>query len=358
MSKIILEHTLTDHKDKVWTIAGHPSLPLLATGSSDRTSIIYDLNNYSIISKFSEAHRKSIRSVSWKLSEDIPCLAAGSFDANVSIWAKTDERYETEDYDEDDDEDGYGGTSSNKNWSLMALIEGHENEVKCVSWSLDGSYLATCSRDKTIWIWEADEYNEEFECVNILQDYHTQDIKFVKWCPEQYLLSGSYDKTIKIFKEISEGEDLSCVCDLKAHDDTVWAIDYEKTNNEMNHWRFVSCSSDSTVKVWYFKKRIDTETENWELQCELPRIHNGPIYSVSWSSKTGRIASVGCDGKLVVYKEEDDKSWIVDAVKPLAHGVFEMNCVTWLNSVENSNSSVEKLATSSDSGTINVWDIQ
>jgi WD40 repeat protein len=42
----------------------------------------------------------------------------------------------------------------NKTFEIIANLEGHENEVKCTAWSIDGEFLASCSRDRSVWIWD------------------------------------------------------------------------------------------------------------------------------------------------------------------------------------------------------------
>ncbi|ODQ81540.1 hypothetical protein BABINDRAFT_159816 [Babjeviella inositovora NRRL Y-12698] len=351
-------HTLLGHTDKVWSVSLHRTLPLVATVSSDKQCRVYDLGSGQLVTVLDDTHKRSICSVAWKPTSalELPALAMGSFDATVSIWGREDH--------EDTGDD----------WNLLAIIEGHENEVKGVCWNKDGYLLASCSRDKSIWIWETDESNDEFECISVLQE-HSQDVKHVTWHgAEDLLASLSYDDTVRIWRE--DDDDWSCVAVLNGHTGTVWCSDFEiqtsqtarleseangEANGEANtngvgrETRLVSCSDDTTVRVWN-RVAISSSSafrtnEQWEQQSILPQIHTRAVYSVSWSPYSPRIASTGSDGKLAVYRESA-AGWVVELVQELAHGIYEVNSVAWGRLGE-----LEILVTGGDDGNVHVWSV-
>ena len=287
-------------------------------------------------------------------------LATGSFDATVGIWRRWDSYGKEEGggpvtangvsgrQDGDDGEDGE--EDEDEEWRFAVLLDGHDSEVKSVSWSPSGSLLATCSRDKSIWIWEdLDDGDNNFETVAVLQE-HSGDVKCVAWHPvEECLASASYDDTIRLWREdIDDWGQIAC---LKGHDGTVWAVDWEAVERDISSqighspqlendsevtasakiWnethsatgpRLVSCSDDRTIRIWR-RQMLTSSTgsrtmpgsmpsiirptgidETWVEETQLPKVHDLSIYAVAWSKKTGLLASTGADGRIVVYQEQ------------------------------------------------------
>lgn len=381
---VSLIKSIKAHSDKAWSVSAHKTVPLLATASTDKTSKIYKLSvkqNFPQVAQLEDTHKRSVRAVSFKPPLpgvesnflDLPALALGSFDSTISIWG-IDEP-ETEVDDEEILENAAEILLSPRNeWNLMAIIEGHENEIKAVGWNHNGSLLASCSRDKTVWIWETDpETLEEFECISVLND-HQHDIKHVVWHPHQNLLAlSSYDDTIRLYKQDLDDDDWSCVGVLNGHEGTVWCSQFEdnhrhqESNESSNRSkiRLVSVSDDMTARIWssgdvdeperneeYIPSSIKHKSEMvWEQESILPPVHQYPIYSVAWSAQSGKIATVGSDGKIVIYIEGDDNSWSIDSVKESAHGVHEINSIIWALLDDQ----LEVLVTAGDDGCVNIW---
>lgn len=401
MAVIVPVATLTPPcASRAWLSTAHPDLPIVATATANALRI-YSLTSFTLLSTITGGHKRSIRSAAWQPgSRKKPVIATGSFDASVGIWSQ----------EEDDKEE----------WRFAIVLDGCESEVKSVAWSAGGNLLAVCSRDKSVWIWE-EVGEDDFETVAVLQE-HEGDVKCVAWHPEEELLaSASYDDDVRLWRE--EVDDWGCVSVLRGHESTVWAVEWEpiQGRNQDLASRLVSCSDDGTIRVWKKKPgqqrqqqsrlsiiRSTSAEEEWEEEGQLPKQHVRTIYSVAWSKISHRIASVGGDGKIVVYEEhsagalvdgeangvdhdvaarngtddavtapsvadeahqpedeltkdsrgiqEESPSWRVVAEYDCAHGVFEINHVSWAKAKVDG-SEQEVIITTGDDGEVKIWKV-
>ncbi|KAF2201983.1 cytosolic iron-sulfur protein assembly protein 1 [Delitschia confertaspora ATCC 74209] len=408
---------------RTWQSAPHPTLPLVATACSDRSVRVYSLTSFTLLHTITGGHKRSVRSVSWKPgTQGQSVLATGSFDASAGIWRREDQGLEEnftsprrvesgEEEEEDDDE-----------YQFSCILDGHESEIKSLSWSPSGQFLATCSRDKSVWIWEEIE-DDNFETVAVLQE-HEGDVKCVAWHPEEDLLaSASYDDTVRLYRE--DADDWVQVAMLDAHKQTVWWVEFEgsgmirllrgdgksltKEQEQYLEWRersgprLATASDDCTIRIWHRIPREHsthnssnngipsiirsaTLDEDWVQETILPQRHERAVYSVSWSRRSGLIASAGSDGKIIVYQERwksqtpngvaDDPTpnpdgtngegdsamteWVIIAELYSAHDVFEINHVCWARRADKGRRSddEEVILSTGDDGEVRVWTLE
>jgi WD40 repeat protein len=304
----------------------------------------------------------------------------------------------------DDDDDI---SESAEDWEFALVLEGHESEIKHVAYSPSGQWLASCSRDKSIWIWEeiGEEDEDEWETIAVLQE-HTADVKCVCWREDdgngEVLASASYDDTIRLWKEIDGEGEWGCFAVLEGHEGTVWDLSWEPevsqrlfepestTDKEGTPKipRLMSSSADTTIRIWtlqpappqpnrpsYFNPTIPSTmrpapaNETWACTATLPKVHDLPVYSIDWSKKSGRVVSAGGDGRVAIYGEiskgrtkvggEIETAWVILGVLAGGHGPYEINCVTWCMRFDpgRRGDDEEMVITTGDDGSVRAWSI-
>lgn len=405
---------------RAWASVPHPTLPLLATCHSKAVTI-YSLSTLSSHSSLTGGHARSVRSAAWKpaLSPHKLCLVTGSFDATAAVW-----RWDGENevpFDEkapnleveitrhnnatNSNDDGNDATEELE-WEYTLVLEGHESEVKSVAFSPAGQYLATCSRDKSVWIWEdvgANEADDEWETVAVLTE-HDADVKSLAWCPDvpgrtargkysaDVLASSSYDDTVRIWREDGDGEWV-CVAVLEGHEGTVWGVQWEADPARKKFPRLMSFSADRTIRIWMMKQDDGDEEqegirspmfqsglggipntmrasvrEEWECVGVLPAAHTRDVYSATWSASSGLVASTGSDGVIALYGEtraracqeerESTPEWQLLTTIKNAHGPYEINHITWCRRFDagsEARGTEEMLVTTGDDGVVRPW---
>lgn len=132
-------------------------------------------------------HLSCVNAVRW--SSNGQMLASGADDKLLMIWKKSSGPSGSF---------GSAGVTKNvENWRCSATLRGHGGDVLDLAWSPQDRWLASCSIDNTIIVWDA----QSFPTIVSMLKGHTGLVKGVSWDPVgKFLASQSDDRSVKIWK--------------------------------------------------------------------------------------------------------------------------------------------------------------
>lgn len=134
-------------------------------------------------------HLACVNCVRW--SSDGRHLASGGDDKVIMIWMIG--RYGMS----SSGMFGGGGKTNVEHWKCVSTLRGHSGDVLDLAWSPFDSWLASCSVDNTVVIWNAKRWQE---ILAVLKG-HTGLVKGVSWDPiGKYIASQSDDKSLRVWR--------------------------------------------------------------------------------------------------------------------------------------------------------------
>jgi WD40 repeat protein len=167
--------------------------------------------------------------------------------------------------------------------SLVRTLEGHTNVVTSVTFSPAGSLIASGSWDNTIKIWRVSDGS----LVRTLEG-HTSGVNSVTFSPDGSLIaSGSLDGTIKIWR-VSDG---SLVRTLEGHTSGVNSVTFSPDGSLI-----ASGSWDRTIKIWGVSDGSLVRTLEG---------HTSGVNSVTFSPDGSLIASGSWDNTIKIWRVSD-----------------------------------------------------
>ena len=200
--KLLKPDWVSHQGSPIFSVAIHPDGSRFATGGQSKDSGVVVIWNMAPIRSAADEANADIPKVLCEMTNHLGCvncvrwsvdgkwLASGGDDAIVMIWAVN---YQG---------GGEGVTNSIfgaelERWGCIHMLRGHSGDVLDLSWSPDQKYLASCSVDNSIVVWNARELPQKLATVT----GHRGLVKGVTWDPVgKYLASQSDDKSVRIWR--------------------------------------------------------------------------------------------------------------------------------------------------------------
>ncbi|KAG5213400.1 hypothetical protein JEQ12_009186 [Ovis aries] len=227
------KYALSGHRSPVTRVIFHPVFSVMVSASEDATIKVWDYETGDF-ERTLKGHTDSVQDISFDHSSKL--LASCSADMTIELW----------------DFQGF---------ECIRTMHGHDHNVSSVAIMPNGDHIVSASRDKTIKMWEVQtEHEHVVECVSWAPESSYSSISEATGSetkksgkPGPFLLSGSRDKTIKMW-DVSTG---MCLMTLVGHDNWVRGVLFHSGGKFI-----LSCADDKTLRVWDYKNKRCMKTLN------------------------------------------------------------------------------------------------
>lgn len=248
-------------------------------------------------------------------------------------------------------------------WRCIATLNGHNGDILDLGWSTNDQYLASCSVDNMIIVWDASNFPQVLTKIT----GHTGLVKGVSWDPAgRYLASQSDDKTLRVWRTSDWREEAivkepfkECggtthVLRLSWSPDGQTLVSAHAMNNsgsvaqliERDGWRTqrdlvghrkaVTCVRFNPNLLYQNKAKTSKQTQ----QSEKNNSNNNSSNSNGTASKSNTNKSNTVTGKTVKYcciavgsRDRSISVWLTSQARPLivAHDLFESSVldISW-----------------------------
>ncbi|KAI9512888.1 WD40 repeat-like protein [Russula earlei] len=226
---------LSGHRDIVLSLAANSSGRMLASGAKDNSARLWAPQNIDLgwgCVATCEGHAESVGAVVFE-REDVPrFLFTGSQDRTIKVWDLIGVPSEAH------------ATSSPLRCKSVSTTRAHEKDINALDSSPGGMLLVSGSQDKTAKVWTVDRSSGILKLLGTCKG-HKRGVWSVRFARgTRTLATGSGDRTVRLWRL----DDFSCLKVFEGHANSVLRVDW--LGGEEAQSQVVSAAADGLVKVW------------------------------------------------------------------------------------------------------------
>jgi WD40 repeat protein len=163
--------------------------------------------------------------------------------------------------------------------SSQAVLRGHESSVSACAFSPQGDRVVSGSHDKTLRLWEVTSASGDLTAQAVLRG-HTREVTACAFSPQgDRVVSGSADETLCLWEVTRASGDLTAQAVLRGHTRKVSACAFSPEGG-----RVISGSYDRTLRLWEV-----TDPSSDDFAYTVLRGHEGAVTMCAFSPEGDRV---------------------------------------------------------------------